>query len=229
MTSSRGVETGDSLIRRSMSRTGKDIERRVDIAIVDVTAITAYPLPYSKVCDTVRPRARKTSATRTDLGGKVLIGFHVLRAMLNSLVREHRTEARPRGIQDRLGDPALGQSGGVDLADCYVVELPHDAMRELVQEIPSRSSDPSVDSPCEPGFARALSLGKALFQRTIPAWVPNLLARRESRELYYPQIDPYKAMRRSHRSLVGIDYNVQEPVSSSITAKVRSVSDFAFG
>ena len=159
----------------------------------------------------------------------MLIGFHVLRAMLNSLVREHRTEARPRGIQDGLGDPALSQSGGVDLADCYVVELPHDAMRELVQEIPSRSSDPSVDSPCEPRLAGTLSLSKALFQHTMPAWVPNLFARRESRELYYAQVDPDRALRRSHRSLVGLDNNVQKPVASAITAKVGSIFDFAFG
>src|ERR1700730_2706778 len=48
MTSSRGLKAGDSLDRRSMSRTGKDIQSRVHIAIMDITAITAYPLPYSK-------------------------------------------------------------------------------------------------------------------------------------------------------------------------------------
>ena len=42
MTSSRGFKAGDSLDRRSMSRTGKDIPSRIHIAIVDATAITAY-------------------------------------------------------------------------------------------------------------------------------------------------------------------------------------------
>src|SRR5256885_12167920 len=77
-----------------MSRTGKDIPCRVHIAIMDITAITAYPLPYSKVCDTVRPRVGKASTTRADLGRKALIDFLIPRAMLNSLVRseEHTSE-----------------------------------------------------------------------------------------------------------------------------------------
>jgi hypothetical protein len=82
-----------------MSRTGKDIQSGVHIAIMDITAITAYPLPYSKVCDTVRPRVGKASTTRADLGRKALIDFLVPRAMLNSLVREHRTEI-PAGMGD---------------------------------------------------------------------------------------------------------------------------------
>src|SRR3977135_3978288 len=76
---------------------------------MDITAITAYPLPYSKVCDSVRPRIGKASTTRADLGGKALIDFLVPRAMLNSLVREHRTEARPRGIENGLGHLGSGQ------------------------------------------------------------------------------------------------------------------------
>src|SRR5712691_3674335 len=129
-----------------MSRTGKDIQSSVHIAIMDITAITAYPLPNSKVCDTVRPRVGKASTTRADLGREALIDFLVPRAMLNSLVRVPRTEARPRGIENGLGHLGPVQSCGIDISHRDVIKLPHDAVRELVQEIPAGMGDLGLPS-----------------------------------------------------------------------------------
>ena len=212
-----------------MSRTGKDIPCRVHIAIMDITAITAYPLPYSKVCDTVRPRVGKASTTRADLGRKALIDFLIPRAMLNSLVREHRTEARPRGIEKGLGHPGPGQSCGVDISNRDVIKLTHDAVRELMQEIPARVRDPAVDLRGEPFLMCALSLSKALFKPTIPTGILDLLARREGGKFLQPKINADAALKCSDWRVGKLHYNVEEPVTAPITAEVRSVLDLAIG
>src|SRR3984893_15442402 len=208
-----------------MSRTGKDIQSGVHIAVMDITAITAYPLLYSKVCDTVRPRAGKASTTRADLGRKALIDF----AMLNSLVREHRTEARPRGIENGLGHLVSAQSCGVDISNRDVIKLTHDAVREFVQEIPAGIGDLGLDARREPLLACALSRSEVLFKPTIPTGILDLLARREGGKFLQPQINADAALKCSDRRVGKLHYNVEEPVTAPITAEVRSVLDLAFG
>src|SRR3984893_1695338 len=99
--------------------------------------------------------------------------------MLNSLVREHRTEARPRGIQNGLGHPGSGQSCGVDISNRDVIKLTHDAVRELVQKIPAGIGDLGLNARRKPLLACALSLSEALFKPTITPGILDRLARRE--------------------------------------------------
>jgi hypothetical protein len=187
-----------------MSRTGKDIQSSVYIAIMAATAITAYPLPYSEVCDTVRPRA-------------------------GSLVREHRTEARPRSIENGFGHPGPGQYCGIDIAHCDVVKLPHDAVRELVREIPARMGDAGVDLSDQALLAGSLGLAKTPFEVSIPTGILNLLTCRESSKFLEPQIDSDAAFKSSDWRVGKLDRNVKEPASAPITAKVRAAPDLAFG
>lgn len=196
---------------------------------MDITASAAYPLPYSEVCDTVRPRAGKTSATRTDLGRQKLIDFLVPRAMLNSLVREHRTESRPGSIEHGLGHPGLGQSRGINVTYRNVVKLPHDTMRELVQEILARVADLGVNLCRERSLLCALCAGKPCLKTAIPARVLNLLARRKRSEISQPQIDTDAPKRLSYRRIPYLDDDVQEPLTATVAAEVRSIFDFAFG
>jgi hypothetical protein len=156
-----------------MSRTGKDIESRINVAIMDMTAVTAYPLPYSKVCDTVRPRVRECSTARADLGREALIDFLIPRAMLNSLVREHRTEARPRHIQNGLGHLCPSQSRSVEIAHCDVIKLAHDTVREFVQEIPARMGDLGVKLGAQALLPSPLRLTESLFESAIPTRITS--------------------------------------------------------
>ena len=212
-----------------MSRTGKDIQSSVHVAIMAATAITAYPLPYPEVCDAVRPRVWKTTTARADLRRKVLIYFLVPRAMLNSLVREHRTEARPGSIENRFGHPGPGQSCGIDIAHCDVVKLPHNAVRELVQEIPARMRDPGVNLSDQTPLAGSLCLAKTPFEVSIPTGIPDLLPRRESGKLLEPQIDSDAAFKSSDWCVSKLDGNVKKQATAPIAAKVRAVPDLAFG
>jgi hypothetical protein len=210
-----------------MSRTGKDIQSRVDIAIMEMTTTTAYPLPYSKVCDTVRPRVGKASTTRTDLGGKALVDFLIPRAMLNSLVREHCTEVRPRSIKNGLGHVGFGQACGVDIANRNIVKVPHDSVREFVQEVLAATVDLGVNLGDSAFLARSLRLAQSVLKRPVPVGILNFLACRKRSELFQPQINADKALERSQGGIAKLDCDIQEPTSASVTAEVRRVRDLA--
>src|ERR1700724_3489121 len=115
--------------------------------------------------------------------------------MLNSLVREHRTEARPRGIPNGLGHPGSGQSCGVDISNRDVIKLTHDVVRELVQEIPAGMGDLGLGARRKPLLACALSLSGALFKPTIPTGILDLLPRREGGKFLQPQINADAALK----------------------------------
>src|SRR5207245_9298462 len=129
-------------------------------------------------------------------------------------VRERRTAARPRSIENGLGHPGPGQSGGVDISIRDVIKLTHDAVRELVQEVPARVRDPAVDLRGEPLLMCALSFSKALFKATIPTGILDLLARRERGKFLQPQINADAALECSDWRVGKLHSNAEEPVTA---------------
>ncbi len=134
---------GDSLSRRSMSRTEEDILSRVDVPIMRNTTLGTYPASYSEVCDTFRPRLG--SARRTDSGRERFIHFLVPSPVRSRFVAEHASEGRPACIENGFRQAGLGESGGVHIADRDVVKLSDDARRELVVKVTARMSDTGAE------------------------------------------------------------------------------------
>src|ERR1700692_173900 len=124
---------GDSLSRRSMSRTEEDIQSGVDITIMRYTALRTYPASYSEVCDTFRPRL--AGARRTDSGGERFIHFLVPSPVRRRFIAEHVSEEIPACIKNRLRQAGLGESGGIHIADRDVIELSNDADREFMVKV----------------------------------------------------------------------------------------------
>src|SRR5882672_5640519 len=92
------LKGGDSLSRRSMSRTEEDIASRVDITIMRDATLSTYPASYSEVCDTFRPRL--AGARRTDSGRERFIHFLVPSPVRNRFVAEHVSEGEVRSVLD---------------------------------------------------------------------------------------------------------------------------------
>src|SRR6202790_572906 len=130
------LKNGDSLSRRSMSRTEEDIESGVDIPIMRDPTLRTYPASYSEVCDTFRPRL--AGARRTDSGGERFIHFLVPSSVRRRFVAEHVSEGRPACIKNRLRQAGLGESGGIHIADRDVIELSNDAGREFMVKVTAR-------------------------------------------------------------------------------------------
>ena len=192
------------------------------------TAIGTLPLSYSKVCDTFRPRVRKASATRTDLGGKRFVHFLKPCAMPNGLVRKHVTEGRPARIENGLCHAGLGKSGRVHVAHGDMIKLTHDAMRKLVQKIVSPVGDFGVDFRGLALFLGTLRLGKFFLQRPIVPGVVDLLPSGERGELFQAEINSDAGENFTHLSVGNLNHDVQVPVSPAILRKICAILDLAF-
>lgn len=104
-----------SFCKGSMSRTDKDILRRVNIAVVSCTAIRAIPLPYSEVCDTFRTLRGYTTTRRTDSGRESFIYFHKFSPVRNRFVAELISESRPSYVIYRFCHRCFFKTGGVHI------------------------------------------------------------------------------------------------------------------
>ena len=167
------LKQGDSHYWRSMSRTEKDIESGVLITVMSETARAAYPISYSKVCDTFRPR--RATARRTDLGRHAFVDFLKPCAVLKSFIAEHMTEGRPTRIQYGFGQVGFGQTSRIHVTDGNVIKLLHQFPRCLVQKIGTLIHNLGVDRGYLAAFVGALRDAQLGFQRTVVAFVLNLL------------------------------------------------------
>ena len=194
---------------------------------MNTTAITAFPLSYSKACDTFRPRIGQEAAIRTGLGGKTFAHFFAPGSCRNRLIFEHCSEGRPTSIKNRLRHVGFSESGSINVAYCYVIKLSHEAIRQLVMKIIA-----SVRGLCVNGFHPTFLVGplgnsKSGLSTTIYSLRLNPFAGREGRELLQSEIDTESVFKWARTSLSNrnIDNNIEKPIATGIAGKARAVSN----
>jgi hypothetical protein len=101
---------------------------RRHVPVENRTAIAAM-LPLGQSLGLDRP------ALRTGLRGSARIDQNNLPPSVCSFVGEHRGQLRPRGVVNRLGQHRAGQRLHVEVFQGNVGMLPHQAARELVEEV----------------------------------------------------------------------------------------------
>src|SRR5688572_4090839 len=161
----------------------ENVQRSVLVTIMYGTAVATRPLSYSKVRDTFRPLLRQGAASRTDLGTESLVHFLNPSSARNRFVAQHVSEGRPACIEHGLRQSGLGESRGIQFSDRDVVEVSHDAMRGLVQEIVPRILDARVDVGREVLFVSALRQRQLVRKLGELLGVLDLLAGRECRKV----------------------------------------------
>jgi hypothetical protein len=163
------------------------------------TTLSTYPAPYSELCHTFRPRLGM--ARRTDSGRERFIHFLVPSSVRDRFVAEHAPEGRPASIEHGLRQAGLGESGGIHIADGDIVELSHDARRELVVKVTAGIGDTGVNVRRLTSFTGALRGSEFLGQLPQMPRVLDLLPDREGREVFEAQVDANPAAHRpSQRS-----------------------------
>ena len=224
------LKDGDSLCRRHMSVPGKDVQGCVGIPIMRNTTTTANPLPYSKVCDTSRPRIGQCATIRTDLGAERLVHFLIPRAMPKGLVREHRTKGRPACVRDAFRHAGPSEFGGRHVAHRDVVKLTHEPVRQLVLGVSACIHDTGVDLGGLSLLPGTLSVAQPFFELSKVPRVVNDLSGGERSKTLESQVDANTLERLSgfRRRLGDIDHDVQEPVASTVPGEIGAVLDLPF-
>src|SRR6202051_1233864 len=114
LTSSSPSRDEDSFCKTAMSRR-EDIVSCIDVTIMDRSAHSALPSPYSKIFPAFGAGAAVTHAA--GLGGKRFINFIEPHARVSAFVQQHGSECTPARIEHRLGQSGLCESGGIHVAD----------------------------------------------------------------------------------------------------------------
>src|SRR5258708_28933831 len=167
----------------------EDIVSCIDVTIMDRSAHSALPSPYSKIFPAFRAGAAITHAAV--LGGKRFIDFCKPHACVSALVLLHGSKCAPTGIERRLGRSGLCQSGRIHVADGDgTVGLDH-AGAEFVQEIFSPIRDLGVNGSGSVSMTGALRAGQGRFQVAVKALSLNRRNRfiSERCKSLQPQID----------------------------------------
>jgi hypothetical protein len=190
------------------------------------TALATYPVSYSKVCDTFRPR--RATARRTDLGRHSFVYFLKPSPVLNSFIAEHITEGRPSCIQYGLGQVGFSQPGGIHVTDGDVIKLLNQFPRFLVQKVGTLIHDFGVNRDHLPSLVGTLRKTQLGFQRPVVALVLNLLTGRKRGEVFQTQINTNTANGFSGGNVSDLDHHIQKPVPLCIPSKARAVLDPSF-
>lgn len=192
---------------------------------MQAATFTANPSPYSKACDTFRPRIGQGAAIRAGLGGQSLVHFLKPSAMLNSLVRHLTTEGRPTRIKYRLGHVGPGKSGSRHIAHRNQIELKHDAGAEFVQEVIAPVGGLGVYCTSPSHLVSALGNGQGLFSIPVLARCGNRLSIGQRGEVFEAEVDTNAAFDRTLHAVGHFDADVQKPVATTVLREVGTVLD----
>jgi len=206
-----------------MPRADKDVDSRVNVTIMNRTALRATPMPYSKVCDTFRPR--HACAGRTDLGGQVFTHFLERSPVRNRFIAEHVSESGPASVVDAFGHAGFGQSRGIHIAYRDEIESFNQLAGLLVQEVPAGVSDPVMNVPCLPLLTSPLRFAKLSCEDAEVTRVVDGLSGGQGGEGLQSQVDTDSAASLPARRFSHLNNNIQEPVAASVLAETAAIAN----
>jgi len=144
-----------------MSRREDDLSC-IDVTIMDRSAHTALPFPYSKTFPAFRAGAAVTHAA--GLGGKRFIDFIEPHPCVSALVPKHGSKRTPPRIEHGLRLPSLCQGRCIYIADNDRTVGSHQVGAELVQKIFPPVHDLGVNRPGPWFLSRSLRLSQLRLQ-----------------------------------------------------------------
>ena len=206
----------------------QDIFSGIHITIMHTATPRTNPIPYSRACDTFRPRIGQNATIRTGLGCIALADFFKPCVMPNGLVREFVSKSRPSSIKNRLDHGGLGQACGVHVAHRNIVKLTHDAGAELVVKIIAAIRYLRVYRRHTFLFIRALSNSQRRLSAPVNALRLNFLARGQRGEVFQAQVnaDTLDGPAGAGRNSIDFNDDVQKPVAPAVAGEARTVLDF---
>jgi hypothetical protein len=137
----------------------------IDVTIMDRSAHSALPSPYSKIFPAFGASAAVTPAA--GLGGKGFIDFVEPHACVIAFILQHGSKCTPARIEHRLGQSGLSKSRGIHVADDDRTVGLHQTGAQFVKEIFSPIRDLGVNRSGSVSMPGALGAGQGRFQVAI--------------------------------------------------------------
>lgn len=146
--------------------------------------------------------------------------------MLNSLVREHRSEGRPAYVRNAFRHAGFGEFRGRHIADRDVIKFVDKSVRQLVQKVPARVHDTSMNVHSLSLLTRPLRLPELFLKTPEVARVVDGFSVGQSGEAFQAQVDTNASTHWALLWLLDFDTDVQKPVAACVSGKIGSVLDF---
>lgn len=206
-----------------MPRAEKKVNSRIMVTIMLASTFSANPLSLIQACKTLR--SGYTSACGAGSRGKSFINFLIGCAMLNSLVRKHRSELGPTGIANRFCHIGLFEPFGADVANGNMVELAHKPCRKLVQNVSPAIRDLYGNLRGLASFPAPLRRAKLFLEFLIMARVCDLLSGGKRGQVFQPKVYADRTARKSFLGVGDLDHNIQIPIASGVLAEAGAVAN----
>lgn len=161
----------DSHCRRATRCPEKDVASRIDITVVNRTAVVATPFSHSERAHAFGAVCGYRSASRARPGTISLVDFLVFNSVPKGLIAEHSSEGRPTSIQHRLRHSGFGESRSRDIPDDNALVGAHQPGRNFVEVIAPGVGDLGVDGNDPAPVAGALGSRQL---RGIPCSMPQV-------------------------------------------------------
>ena len=145
----------------------ENVQRGVDVAVVNRAAFAARPFPDPKTLSTFR--AAHGIAVRTGLGCEIFGYLTIHHLPRNRFVVEKVAEPGPSGIVHRFRQVRFGQFGTANIADHDQFALVDQTGRFLVKEVQASVGNLGVQVSHFARFALALEFGDTPLLVPIPA------------------------------------------------------------
>ena len=145
--------------------------------------------------------------------------------MPNGLVREFVSEGGPASVQNAFRHAGFGELCGRDVADRDVVELLHQAVRELVLKVIAAIRHPSLDRLDAALLAGTLGHRKCLLCPEVEPLRVDLLACAQGSKVLESKVDTDTPHRAAGNGRFDLDAHVEEPVPLAVLREVGAVLD----
>jgi hypothetical protein len=146
LTSSSPSRAEDFFCKTAMSRREDNVSC-IDVTIMDRSAHSALPSPYSKIFPAFGAGAAVTHAA--GLGGKRFIDFRKPHACVSALVQQHGSKCAPARIEHRLG---LSGLLGLDRRQSLITER----RKRAQPQINAQTRDRAIEDRTDGGFISLL-------------------------------------------------------------------------
>lgn len=185
-------------------------------------------MPYSKICDTFRPRRGEISTRRTDLGTQSFGNDFARCSRRNRLILKHRAQHGPAGVGHRFCHVRPLEPGRADISDNDPVMGLHQVGGDLVQEILSLVCDLCCEGARTDLLATALVEREAVFGTPVERRHFDLIAVGQGGERLQPQVNADLGTDGARLRRLRLDLDVGIPSATGVSGKAPRLESASF-
>lgn len=213
----------DSLHKRSMPGSEKNVRGGVRIPVVMGAAIAARPLSLIQACPASRPG--DTSAYGASSRSVSFVHFLIGRAMPKGLVRNHKSKATPSRIIYGLGHVRSRQSAGAYVSNSNEIEFSHQSSREFMVEVSPSVANSGLQLGGGAFLSSPMTHGQTALKQIPVSGIADLFAGGQHGKVFQAKINANAGDGGPWSGLFHLNGHIKVPVASRVLGERSAILD----